>query len=76
MGKATKIISRFIKDKNGSGAVEYLIVIAAVGLIATAIFASLQGSLTEGEENATEQVGNGITEMIKAWEFKKPVGGE
>lgn len=56
-----------IKQEDGYGTVEMLVIIAGVGLIATAIFKSLDTSLANGPNSAVDKVGTNVDTMLKGW---------
>ena len=62
-------IKRIIKEEDGYGTVEMILIIAGVGLLATGIFNTLQGSLATNEANnsAVDQVAGSIDGIIKEW---------
>lgn len=62
-----KTIKRILKEEDGYGTVEMILIIAGVGLLATGIFNTLQGSLAEGDTSAATQVADSIDGIIVKW---------
>jgi len=61
------LIKRLLKEEDGYGTVEMILIIAGVGLLATGIFNVLQGNLATDDESAVNQVAGSITDIIKEW---------
>ena len=68
-----KFIGKLVKNEQGYGTVELLLIIAGLGLLATGIFHALQPKLagdgtTAGDAaSATGKVTSGIGTMIDSW---------
>jgi len=61
------LIKRLLKEEEGYGTVEMILIIAGVGLLATGIFNVLQGNLASNEDSAVNQVTGSITDIVKEW---------
>ena len=61
---------RFMKEEDGYGTVEMILIIGGVGLLATGIFNVLTDSLSKGDESAVSQVATSIGEIVKGWNDK------
>ncbi len=68
-----KFINQLLKNEQGYGTVELLLIIAGLGLLATGIFKVLQsklagdGTTTSEANSATGKVTGGINSMIDSW---------
>lgn len=64
-------VKDFFKDAKGYGTVELIIIIAALGLIATGMMGSLQATLVEDDNSAVKSVGSNIQEMVSDWQAEQ-----
>lgn len=72
-----KFTKRFLKDEEGYGTVELLLIVAGIGLLAVTLFRGLQGSLVgtveeggKADENSTAgQVVTGIEGLVSEWGY-------
>lgn len=65
-----KLLQKLIKDENGYGTVELLILVAAIGVLAAALMRSLETVMVggeDGEEGAVKAVGDQLKKMIEEW---------
>ena len=65
-----KLLQKLIKDENGYGTVELLILVAAIGVLATALMRGLETAMVGGEDGeggAVKTVGDQLDKMIGGW---------
>lgn len=65
-----KLLQKLIKDENGYGTVELLILVAAIGVLATALMRGLETAMVGGEDGeggAVKTVGDQLDTMIGGW---------
>lgn len=61
-----RIFTKLINDEKGYGTIELLILVAAIGVLATALMGSLKETLT-GSGGSVDAVGNGIKDIVGEW---------
>lgn len=72
-----KYLETMVKSEEGYGTVEMLLIIAGIGLLATALFKGLttslvgDGTLLEDDSTTAGKVVNGINGLVEEW-----VGGD
>lgn len=61
-------IKRLLKEEEGYGTVEMILIIAGIGILTTGIFNVLTDSLAgKGSNSAVNQVANSISDIIGGW---------
>lgn len=61
------ILKALLKDQEGYGTVELLLIVAGIGLLATALFQSMQDNLVDGADSTTNKVTKGVNTLIDGW---------
>ena len=56
-----------LKSEEGYGTVELLLIVAGIGLLATALFNTLKENLVTKKDSTTDQVTNGINDLVDEW---------
>lgn len=67
-----KLLVNLVKGEKGYGTVELLILVAAIGVLATSLMLGLKANLVDGtDENpsAVTTVGGKIGDMVDSWEI-------
>ena len=60
-------LKKIYKSEEGYGTVELLLIVAGIGLLATALFNTLKENLVTNKDSTTVQVTNGISDLVKGW---------
>ena len=64
-------LKKIYKSEEGYGTVELLLIVAGIGLLATALFNTLKENLVTNKDSTTVQVTNGINDLVKGWFTEK-----
>ena len=62
-----KFLKNIYKSEKGYGTVELLLIVAGIGLLATALFNTLKENLVTKDDSTTDQVTNGINDLVDEW---------
>ena len=62
-----KFLKNIYKSEEGYGTVELLLIVAGIGLLATTLFNKLNKNLVTKDNSTTDQVTNGINDLIGNW---------
>lgn len=64
-----KIVKKLLEEEKGYGTVELLIIVAALGVLATGLMSALNISLTgsDGHGGSAATVGDKISDIIDTW---------
>lgn len=60
-------LKKIYKSEEGYGTVELLLIVAGIGLLATALFNTLKENLVTKKDSTTDQVTNGINDLVDEW---------
>lgn len=66
-----KFLKNIYKSEEGYGTVELLLIVAGIGLLATALFNTLKQNLVTNTDSTTNQVTEGIDTLVKGWFTEK-----
>ena len=60
-------LKKIYKSEKGYGTVELLLIVAGIGLLATALFNTLKENLVTKKDSTTDQVTKGIDTLVNGW---------
>lgn len=67
-----KYLKTIAKAEEGYGTVEMLLIVAGLGLLATALFDNLTKFLVTEETSTANKVTNGVNDLIEGWFGAEP----